>query len=339
MTPPTRQPAAGGLGALEGQGGRPRDHVLEVQRRRILSAMARVAGEQGVAGATVAHVVARAGVSRRTFYDLFEDRQECFLAAFDEAVERTALKVGAAYRAEVKWVDGVRAGLLELLAFMEGEPELARLCVVEALAAGPDVLDRRRELLGALAAVVDGGRLKAPKGPPPLTAEGVVGAVFSVIHARLTAPGVPDGEEARQLTGLLGSLMGIVVLPYLGSAAAARELERPAPEGWSERHPGAGSPNLLEGLEIRLTYRTLRVLTVIAEQPGASNRDIAVHSGVADQGQISKLLNRLQRLALIENSGAGQPKGASNSWQLTPRGGAIQRTIAPHERSPRRARS
>ena len=81
----------------------------------------------------------------------------------------------------------------------------------------------------------------------------------------------------------------------------------------------------LSGLNIRLTYRTVRVLMVIAEQPGASNREIAEGSGIVDQGQISKLLTRLERLKLIRNIGAGQERGAANAWQLTGRGAEVER--------------
>ena len=74
---------------------------------------------------------------------------------------------------------------------------------------------------------------------------------------------------------------------------------------------------------MRLTYRTLRVLAAIADHPRASNREIADGAEVADQGQISKLLSRLESLGLIHNHGAGQPSGAPNAWNLTPRGEEI----------------
>jgi len=76
---------------------------------------------------------------------------------------------------------------------------------------------------------------------------------------------------------------------------------------------------------MRLTHRTVRVLMVIAERPGASNREIAERSGIIDQGQISKLLARLARLQLIENTGDGQEKGASNAWRLSSRGAQVVR--------------
>jgi hypothetical protein len=68
---------------------------------------------------------------------------------------------------------------------------------------------------------------------------------------------------------------------------------------------------------------------VIADHPGASNRQIAGGSGIADQGQISKLLNRLARLELIHNVGDGQEKGAANAWHLTTRGAAVERATRP----------
>ena len=149
--------------------------------------------------------------------------------------------------------------------------------------------------------------------------------MFAVLHAR-----VLDGGE-RPLTELLGQLMSIIVLPYLGAEAADRELERPAPELPSgrgrRRRSRRGDP--LEGLQMRLTYRTVRVLMVISEQAGASNREIAERSGIVDQGQISKLLNRLARLELVENLGDGQEKGAANAWHLTQRGQAVERATRP----------
>jgi DNA-binding MarR family transcriptional regulator len=78
---------------------------------------------------------------------------------------------------------------------------------------------------------------------------------------------------------------------------------------------------------MRITYRTVRVLVTIAEYPGASNRKVAAQAGISDQGQVSKLLARLEHLGLVENRGAGPVKGAPNAWQLTPRGERVQQAI------------
>ena len=126
--------------------------------------------------------------------------------------------------------------------------------------------------------------------------------------------------------------MSMIVLPYLGADAASSELRRPAiePRPDSRRPRTARSRDPLDGLNMRLTHRTVRVLMVIAEHPGASNREIAEGSGIADQGQISKLLTRLARLKLVENTGDGQEKGASNAWHLTARGEQVERATRPH---------
>ena len=124
--------------------------------------------------------------------------------------------------------------------------------------------------------------------------------------------------------------MSMIVLPYLGARAAGRELSRPPLETPpTTRADADAAQDPLEGLNMRLTYRTVRVLMVIAEHPGASNREIAEGSGIVDQGQISKLLNRLARLKLVENLGEGQEKGAANAWHLTARGAQVERATRP----------
>jgi AcrR family transcriptional regulator len=289
---------------------------------RILAAMAEVASERGAAAASVAHVVARAGVSRRTFYDLFQDREGCFLAAFNEAIAQAARSVVPAYSRPARWRERVRAGLLALLVFCEEEPALARLCVVEALAAGPRALARRTEVLDVLLRAIDAGRTERPARvpePPPLAAESAAGAVLSVIHRRLVEGG---GEP---LMALLGELTGVIVLPYLGSAAAQRELHRPVPQIKTRTRSSSGDP--LDGLDMRITYRTVRVLIALGASPHASNREVATAAGISDQGQVSKLLTRLESLGLAHNDSVGHSKGAPNAWILTPRGQQVEQAL------------
>jgi AcrR family transcriptional regulator/DNA-binding MarR family transcriptional regulator len=299
--------------------------VAEIQRQRLLAAMAVVAGERGAANASVAHVVSRAGVSRRTFYELFEDREACFLAAFDQAIAQAAETVLPAYEGHTRWRERVRAALAALLQFLDAEPGMARLVVVEALGAGPRALEHRARVLAALIAAVDEGRTemgrtRPPKEPPPLTPEGVVGAVFAVVHARIV-----QGTQRAQLSALLGELMGVIVLPYLGPVSAQKELQKPAPTLQTKPRQHADP---LEGLRMRLTYRTLRALAAVAAHPGASNRRLAEAAGIVDQGQASKLLTRLEDLGLIENTGDGHAKGARNAWVLTPRGEEVAQSMS-----------
>lgn len=309
-----------------GPNGIPRGQVTEIQRGRMLAAAVDAVDEVGYAGMTVAQVISRARVSRKTFYDVFSDREDCFLAAFEQTLEQAEELVGQAYAAEEAWREAIRMGLARLLALMDDEPALTKLCVVESLAAGDKVLARRSAVMERLAKAVDGGRsAQGALDPPVVTAEGIVGAVFQVLHTRVL-------EGSREpLFELLGPLMSMIVLPYLGTRVAGREVgrESPRPDRAQPRRARQGVADPLEGLKMRLTYRTVRVLMVIAEQPGASNREIAEQSGIADQGQISKLLGRLARLELVENTGDGQEKGAANAWHLTPRGAAVERATRP----------
>jgi AcrR family transcriptional regulator len=294
--------------------------------------MVAVAYERGVARATVGDVTAKAGVSRKTFYELFDDREHCLLATIDQTVERASERVRSACVVQRRsWINWIRAGLLSLLRFCDEEPARARLCVVDSMAAGPEVLSRRKELLEQLAALVDEGRAAARREPPPFTAEGVVGGVLSVLHRRLV---VPDGTPFVEM---LGPLTSFVVLPYRGGSIADRELHRPLPtdigttNGSRRTLTGSRSAtSRVEGLDIRLTYRTIRVLEVVAAEPGLSNARVSERAGVTDQGQISKLLSRLAGLDLIENTGQGQRNGATNAWQLTGRGQAVERLVRQH---------
>jgi AcrR family transcriptional regulator/DNA-binding MarR family transcriptional regulator len=309
-----------------GHDGLPRGHVTEIQRARMLSAAVDAIEENGYARLTVAQVINRAKVSRKTFYDLFADREDCFLAVFERTLEQIRARVMEAFEQEPSWREGVRAGLATLLVFIDEEPELARLCIVDALGGGRRVLEERARVLGELRKVIDRGRLTATvrREPPSVTSEGVIGAVFAVLHTRLLE------RSPEPYIGLHGSLMSIVVLPYLGIRVASRELSRPAPQvrRRAKTEPGVGK-DPMAGLDMRLTYRTVRVLTAIREHPGASNREVADGAGISDQGQISKLLSRLERLDLIENVDHAQSKGAPNEWRLTERGERVERATRP----------
>jgi AcrR family transcriptional regulator len=310
--------------------GREGAHVAEMQRRRLLLAFTEVVAESGLEDAGVGRVCKRAGVSRRTFYDLFEDREACFLAVLDNAMERISRYVLPAYMQKARWRERVRSALAALLDLFQEDPPLARVCLVETLKAGPAVSEFRRRVLDVLASAIDEGRQEAKVSaePPPLTAQSTVGGAVSVLHARIL-----EGDPAP-LTDLLNPLMSMIVHPYLGAAAARRELEhdvpppKPASNGRAPKPPS----DPFRDLPIRLTFRTARVLAAIGSQPGASNRQIADAAGVIDQGQISRLLNRLEGFDLIQNNGQGHTKGEPNAWTLTPRGQGITQAIGQDDK-------
>jgi AcrR family transcriptional regulator len=306
-----------------------------MQRSRLLSAAVVTVEELGWSGVTVAHITSRARVSRRTFYDLFDNREDCLLAILDDVVAEVERELAGAGLGGLSWRERVRGGLWTILCFFDREPALARVCVAQALHGGPPVLARREEILARLAGVLDEGRGEgnARGCPPPLMAEGLVGATFSIVYARLVR------GERELLTSLLGELMGMIVLPYQGPAVARREQDRAAPS-LSVRGRGSGSigvgmmvaPDPLAGVPMRLTYRTARVLETIAERPGVSNRVVAQLSDVSDQGQISKLLARLERLGLAENTGDGHAKGEPNAWSLTAAGHEVAQRLGTNAR-------
>ncbi len=314
----------------------PRAHVDEIQRSRLLAGAAAVIDEVGYERASVQRITDRARVSRRTFYELFANREECMVALLDELAHRVGRDIETAGLEGLAWRERVRGGLWAILSFLDAEPVLARICVVQSLHGGSEALERREQLLARLAAILDEGRTKGTRGQgcTLVTAEGLVGGALGVVYARLR------GGDRRPLTGLLDELMGMIALQYLGAKAARREQSRAAPP--PRQAPQArwqvstrSKPHPLDKVEMRLTYRTTRVLECVAEHPGASNRAVGESAGVTDPGQISKLLRRLERLELLKNDGLGHAKGEPNAWKLTPFGGQlVQRLSIPtHDRT------
>jgi AcrR family transcriptional regulator/DNA-binding MarR family transcriptional regulator len=313
--------------------------IAELQRARLLSATALVADELGWSDTRVAHIAARARVSRRTFYELFENREDCLLAVLEDVAERIARELAVAELGGREWRERVRGGLFAILSFFEREPALARVCVVQALQGGSRVLVWRADILARLTAILDEGRRDGgarSRECTTLTAEGLIGAAFTIVHARLLA----SKRGKPSLVSLQGELMSMIVLPYHGPAAARaernRSLSSPPRRGRETRASALGAladPDPLREIPMRLTYRTARVLDGVATNPGASNRMVADHAGITDQGQVSKLLARLQRLGLLTNSGRGQAKGEANSWTLTTKGQRIANSITGHSDS------
>ena len=195
------------------------------------------------------------------------------------------------------------------------------------------MLRSREQILTRLTSAIDAGRGegKSAAQAPALSAEGLVGAVESILYTRLLR------GEREPLSGLLNELTGMIVLPYLGTSVARREFTRALPsvprKSASRKFAlGAGmqQDDPLTDIPMRLTYRTARVLEAAAQQPGASNRLIGEHAGIPDQGQVSKLLARLQGLGLFTNTAGrnAHTKGAANAWRLTDLGERITAHLA-----------
>jgi AcrR family transcriptional regulator len=307
----------------------PRAQVAGIQRARLLHAAVAAVEELGYGEVSVAHITGRARVSRRTFYELFANREECMAAVLEEVVGRIAQALADADLARLAWRERVRGGLWWVLSFFEREPALARFCFVQSARGGTPVAECREAILARVVASIDEGRGAAAGGAgcSPLTAEGLVGAAVGILHARLLR------HEPAPLTDLHGELMGMIALPYLGGVAARRERARPVPAALPaaafelpERPSAPSGADPLSGVPMRVTYRTARVLEGIAAHPGASNRMVAHYASIHDQGQVSKLLARLRRLGLVDN-GDGRGRGEANAWRLTETGEHVARSV------------
>jgi AcrR family transcriptional regulator len=299
--------------------------VEDVQRTRLLSATLRECAAGGSAELTVAGVVGAAGVSRRTFYELFPDVRSCLLTLIHERLEIAEALVCEACEQQESWSERVRVGLGALLAHFEHEPDVARVLVLETLRAGPEAAALRRATVARLVASLDAAGASAPPSAAvcSLSGHAAVAAVLGIVQDRLSAQAQP------RLSALLNELMCVIVVHYQGSAAARRQLRR-APSA-AAMSPIRRREDSFRPLPMRLTYRTVRVLRAIGQQPGASNRQIGIAAGIEDQGQASKMLTRLQRLGLIENRRAAREMYGANAWRLTAAGAAVEQEIAARD--------
>jgi AcrR family transcriptional regulator len=201
-----------------GRHGLSREFIAENQRERLLAAIADSLEEHGYDGTTVAAISSTAGVSKSDFYRHFGSKDECFVSAYDEAVEGLRADVVSACASEDEWAAGVCAGLDAALDGLAAEPGQANLLLVEGLRAGPGVYGRFQ---GAVESFVPYLRDGAPAGtsagrPPEAADEAVVGGIASLLGRRVLA------GEATHLRRFFPELAEFALTPYLGVAEARR---------------------------------------------------------------------------------------------------------------------
>lgn len=201
-----------------GRHGLSREQVVRSQRARLLSAAITVAGAEGYAAMTVSAVLARANVSRKTFYEQFADREHCFLAAYEHVVERGLAGMRAAYAIDAPWPERLRGALAWALDALAGHEPEARVAFVEGLGAGPHALALRDRALGELASLLAPGFDAAPAGVaiPASMPQAVAGAICELLASRIRA-----GRVAA-LPHLLPDLLYCALAPFLGPLAAAQ---------------------------------------------------------------------------------------------------------------------
>jgi AcrR family transcriptional regulator len=208
-----------------GRHGLSAEEVRASQHARIVQAMTAAVGENGYHGVRVADVVWRAGVSRKTFYELFGGKDDCFAATYGFWIDRLLATTFSAFDSQSEWVDQLRAGLTALLGMLVREPDAARLCFSEVVVAGATTQQRREQARAEIARLFDAPG--APEGPLGETLRaGRISELGETLRREIAA------GRTDQLPGLVPELMCATVLPFLGMDAAQRELNRvTAPAG------------------------------------------------------------------------------------------------------------
>ena len=201
----------------------PRAVVREAQRARMLDAMTQAVAEKGYARVAVADVIERAGVSRKTFYEQFANKEECFLAAYDAGVDRLLAAIDEALATLAPdWLAAARRAVEVYLETMAAGPAFARAFLIEALGAGPAALERRSIVQGRfadqLAAIHRRARADIPEIPAlaPLTFRAAVGAVNELVTAHVLEHG------ADTLPELADAILDVHVALLIGRELASR---------------------------------------------------------------------------------------------------------------------
>jgi AcrR family transcriptional regulator len=208
----------GDLGPLPGgHHGLTREQILESQRERLLAAIAHEVAARGYRATTITEVVKQASVSTRDFYQHFENKEQCFLAAFDAVRDHLEELILAAIADQPDWPQKVIAALRAALRFFAAEPDLARLCLVEPVSATPTTAIRFREAVLACLPVLERGREEMPDGQslPPSTEDSLLGGIVSLATRSILA------GETERLPALLPDLVDFILSPYMGAERAA----------------------------------------------------------------------------------------------------------------------
>ncbi len=266
----------------------PPDRVARHQKARLEGAMVEAVARHGFAGTTLRELVTLAGVSKSTFYEHFESKEECFLATFDEIVEQLAVRVGTAYRSGGDFRERLVAGLTAFMDLAVEEPAAASLAAVESLTLGAPGVEHRERASQAFEALIQQSFDGSPSDVqvPPVTVRAIVGGIRGVAYRRLRA------NRPEELPSLVEELAGWA-LRYQrpDSAATVRAIaaaERPAAppedtEATAEDTPGWEEPPDSRASRRALTQREriLRGATRVVVEKGYAALSIPAISGAA----------------------------------------------------------
>jgi AcrR family transcriptional regulator len=305
------------------RGGRVQPSVT--QRRRLLDAMTALARERGWHGLSVDRICAQAGMSRRTFYELFDDAEDCFAATVEDALEQLWLVVQAEIDAAGEgWAERVCAAITGFLAALDADPGRAWMCVVEPLNTSTRGREARKAFVDRFIALLQAG----PSGEPGdrIPAHAAVGAAGGLWELALQH--VAGEDDGVGVDDIAGSAIFLALAPSIGRHEAmqyAYTARKPADvvliRGVTAPTPDEARATALADALTPLSLATLRYL---AAHPGARNLDIAAAVAVTDEGQMSRHLRGLRTDGLADR----EKHGVHNAWSLTALGQAILDQLA-----------
>lgn len=206
-----------------GRHGLPRSYIVRDQRERLLEAMVQVVSTKGYESTTVADVIREAGVSRTTFYQLFSDKEDCFLQAYDAVFDVVLHRVESAYRDyDGPWPERIHAGLAAMIDLLAQEAEIARMVMVEGVTAGHKPRQRYREALNRFLPFLDEGRASSEHSHqlPSATSRLAVGAATTLIFDEVSS------GRTKNLRKVLPEIVFAVLMPFLGPERAAEEMRK-----------------------------------------------------------------------------------------------------------------
>lgn len=279
------------------------------RRATLMAAMTELAAERGWQSVPVELLCERSGMSKRAFYEVFADREACFVAAVARAVDDIAGQVRAGVgTADRPLVDRIGSALAVLLYELDVDRHRAWLVGVEAGNGSATARRLRDRALEPLAFAID----DAAEGVGPATGAAAVGAIVELVYRHLTGP---DAEAA--LTELGAPAAFLVFAPLEGRRAALERAGAIAVAAAAmETLPATAllAEELAPGL--KLTRLTEATIIYLADHPGACNVVVAAGVGVEHDSQMSRHLRRLERAGAARASRDGR----TNAWELTPLG-------------------
>ena len=292
------------------------------QRQRLIAAMAQIAAEHGRRGASVELVCERAAMSRRTFYDHFTDGEQCFVSAVGQAFDRLFAAINAAVGAEPQdWEDRACTTVAALIATLDRDRTLARLCVIEPHSGSAVALSIRHAAVHRLALVLAAGATVGDAALRDAAARGAVGAILELATDPILA------EEPLQ--EIVAPALYTALAPFTGRRIASQRAANP-PQISRASTPTA--PRRTPAVEqLQVTELTRQTVLHLAAHPDACNVEIARAIGVRHESQMSRHLVRLECAGIVER----RKEGRTNAWRLTAAGEEAARSL--HDLRPERA--